>query len=102
MNEHNSVILNNRNGNENSIKNSKRLTSKCSIRYFEFQLKHLSLLNKPLFLHNRAASNDLYDILVKYRDQIKAGGVVSPIMFEKENVFSQFVRSIRFIRLMEH
>jgi len=29
-----------------------------------------------LFLHNRAASNDLYDILVKYRDQIKAGGVI--------------------------
>lgn len=85
MNEHNSVILNNRNGNDKSIKKEiKVLTSKCSIRYFEFQLKHLSLLNKPLFLHNRAASNDLYDILVKYRDQIKAGGVVRPITFEKK------------------
>ncbi|CAF1342352.1 unnamed protein product [Adineta ricciae] len=45
-------------------------------RYFEFQLKHLITLNKPLFLHNRAASKDLYDILHKYRDQITAGGVV--------------------------
>ncbi|UJR36162.1 hypothetical protein I4U23_028896 [Adineta vaga] len=45
-------------------------------RYFEFQLKHLIVLNKPLFLHNRAASKDLYDILYKYRDQITAGGVI--------------------------
>ncbi|CAF2387039.1 unnamed protein product [Rotaria sp. Silwood2] len=45
-------------------------------RYFEFQLKHLISLNKPLFLHNRAASKDLYDILYKYRDQITKGGVI--------------------------
>jgi Tat protein secretion system quality control protein TatD with DNase activity len=34
-------------------------------------------LGKPLFLHNRAASQDLYEILYKYRDQITTGGVVS-------------------------
>ncbi|CAF0823045.1 unnamed protein product [Adineta steineri] len=45
-------------------------------RYFEFQLKHLISLKKPLFLHNRASSQDLYDILYKYRDEIKAGGVI--------------------------
>ncbi|CAM4786205.1 unnamed protein product [Rotaria magnacalcarata] len=39
-------------------------------------LKHLISLEKPLFLHNRAASQDLYDILSKYRDQIKLGGVI--------------------------
>lgn len=48
-------------------------------RYFEFQLKHLVHLKKPLFLHNRAASNDLHEILSKYRNEILAGGVVSHI-----------------------
>lgn len=47
------------------------------ISYFEFQLQQFAGLNKPLFLHNRAASKDLYEILAKYREQITAGGVVS-------------------------
>ena len=47
------------------------------ISYFEFQLQQFTGLNKPLFLHNRAASKDLYEILEKYREQITAGGVVS-------------------------
>jgi Tat protein secretion system quality control protein TatD with DNase activity len=47
------------------------------ISYFEFQLQHLISLGKPLFLHNRAASQDLYEILYKYREKIKTGGVVS-------------------------
>jgi Tat protein secretion system quality control protein TatD with DNase activity len=50
--------------------------------YFEFQLIRLAPLNKPLFLHNRAASADLYEILVKHREHITAGGVVSD---RKEN-----------------
>lgn len=60
------------------------------ISYFEFQLKHLISLEKPLFLHNRAASQDLYDILSKYRDQIKIGGVVCSITLvlnEKKFIF---------------
>lgn len=45
-------------------------------RYFEFQLKHLLCLNKPLFLHNRMSSQDLGDILSKYRDENIKGGVI--------------------------
>jgi len=33
-------------------------------------------LNKPLFIHNRAASQDLYEILNKYRDQITKSGII--------------------------
>ncbi|CAF0936259.1 unnamed protein product, partial [Didymodactylos carnosus] len=52
----------------------------CSIdiqkRYFEFQLKNLtsnSMNRKPLFLHNRSSTQDLYEILNRYRENIVGG-----------------------------
>lgn len=66
-------------------------------RYFEFQLKHLLCLNKPLFLHNRMSSQDLADILSKYRDENIKGGVVR--IDERKSIKIRF--EFRFIRSME-
>lgn len=74
MNEHNSVMLNNRNGREREDSFPKGIL--FPISYFEFQLKHLLCLNKPLFLHNRMSSQDLYEILAKHRHENVKGGVV--------------------------
>jgi len=46
------------------------------IKYFELQLTLAESVRLPLFLHCRNAASDLYDILKKHKDQIKAGGVV--------------------------
>ncbi|XP_059057969.1 deoxyribonuclease TATDN1 [Achroia grisella] len=45
------------------------------IKYFEFQLQLSKQFNLPLFLHCRAAADDLVDILSRNRDKI-VGGVV--------------------------
>lgn len=37
-------------------------------RYFEYQLILSESLNLPLFLHCRAAGEDLYDILAKHQN----------------------------------
>lgn len=47
------------------------------LRYFEAQLKSMSHLKKPLFLHNRNSTNDFVDILTRLRDEYRGvGGVV--------------------------
>ncbi|XP_049876661.1 deoxyribonuclease TATDN1 [Pectinophora gossypiella] len=45
------------------------------LKYFEFQLKLSREFDLPLFLHCRAAANDLVDIIARNRDSI-VGGVV--------------------------
>jgi TatD DNase family protein len=54
------------------------------LRWFEEQIKLAIKLEKPLFLHERDAANDFYNMLVKYKGKVR--GVVHCFTGNKETV----------------